>query len=300
MNTLTFKNQLKPYLTFTNYFMTQFSIIVPTYNSGRKIQQTIESVLNQNTGDWELIIINDGSLDNTESFILPFLKDSRIHYYSQDNFGVSHARNVGINKAKGQYIVFLDGDDLLDPNLLKEIIGCNFINYDVITWSMKKVLNGEQFVIAPIKQSSLYNHFTANFLAGSICYKKSVLEQVGMYDRNISFGENYELALRVCQIKDLKIKLIPEVLSTYLQGTKERKSNTVEKQLKSLIYSFKKHNALYRDNTKELSKVYYFFGYLLEKMSRNKLSTKFYFASWKCAPYNIKAFIKFMYLKFIK
>ena len=280
--------------------MSQFSIIIPTYNSGIKIQQSIESVLNQGAGDWELIIVNDGSTDNTESFILPFLKDKRIRYYSQNNFGVGHARNTGIIEANAEYLIFLDGDDLLHTNLLEKIISINFINYDVITWSMKKVVEGKEFIFKPIRQSSLYKHRTSNFLAGSVCYKKTVLEKVGLYDTKITFGENYELGLRVCQITDLKIKLIPEVLSTYLQGTKERKSNTIDKQLKSLIYSYKKHYDLYKDNKSELSKVYYFFGYLLERSSRYKLSSKFYFASWKCAPLNIKALIKLIYLKVFK
>lgn len=280
--------------------MAQFSIVVPTYNSGKKIQNTISSVLVQSITDWELIIVNDGSTDDTEEFIKPFLNDDRIKYCYQQNYGVGFARNTGITQASSKYIIFLDGDDLLHSNLLAELVACNYENYDLISWSVKKVLNGEESVIHPSKQSSLYNNCTANFLAGSVCYRKTVLEEVGMYDANITFGENYELGLRVCQIKDLNVKLIPEMLSTYLQGSKERRSNTVEKQLKSLIYSFKKHKHIYKRYNRELSKIYYFFGYLLEKKGRKKLSAKFYFSSFKCAPSNIKALIKYFYLTLLK
>ncbi|WP_029036028.1 glycosyltransferase family 2 protein [Salinimicrobium xinjiangense] len=280
--------------------MTQFSIIIPTYNSGEKIQRSIESVVNQSAGCWELIVINDGSTDDTESFILPFLSDDRIRYYYQNNSGVGHARNTGILKSRAEFIIFLDGDDILHANLLKKLISNAFSEYDILTWSMKTVVDGNEHISKPIRQNSLYKHRTSNFLAGSICYKKSLVEQVGMYDTNITFGENYELGLRICQIEDLKIKIIPEVLSTYLQGTKKRKSNTLENQFKSLVYSYRKHNELYKDNPKELSKVFYFFGYLLEKMSRYKISSRFYLKSWISRPLNVKALIKMIYLTTIK
>lgn len=87
-----------------------FSIIVPTYNRAHIISRAVESVLNQTYSNWELIVIDDGSMDNTKSVIKEF-NDNRLKYYYQTNQERSTARNNGISKASGQYICFLDSDD---------------------------------------------------------------------------------------------------------------------------------------------------------------------------------------------
>src|SRR5690606_24934270 len=96
------------------------SIIMPAYNATTYIADAIESVLHQTHPHWELLIINDGSKDNTEEIIKPFLSDSRIQYFKQENKGVSAARNVGLKNMKGDYFCFLDADDVLPPNSLAD------------------------------------------------------------------------------------------------------------------------------------------------------------------------------------
>lgn len=99
------------------------SVIIATYNYGRFISEAIESLINQTYVDWECIIIDDGSTDNTKSVVDDWIKkDKRITYFSQQNAGPTSARNNGISKAKGEYILFLDADDLLQPNKLKSHI----------------------------------------------------------------------------------------------------------------------------------------------------------------------------------
>jgi len=100
----------------------KFSIIVPVYNCQDYIARCIESVLNQNTKDIELILINDGSTDNTANIIKEYKKDSElIKVINKKNEGVSKARNEGLKKATGKYILFLDSDDYLNENYIKEI-----------------------------------------------------------------------------------------------------------------------------------------------------------------------------------
>lgn len=98
------------------------SIIIPVYNLGLLVKNAINSCLNQSYSNFEIIIINDGSTDNTEDFILSYLPDSRIKYYRQDNSGVSSARNRGIEMAEGDYILFLDGDDILQNDTIEKNI----------------------------------------------------------------------------------------------------------------------------------------------------------------------------------
>ena len=93
------------------------SIIMPAYNVEKHIASSISSVLNQSYNNWELIIINDGSTDETEQTIKLF-KDKRIKYFKKQNGGVSSARNLALIKMQGDYFCFLDADDRLTKNSL--------------------------------------------------------------------------------------------------------------------------------------------------------------------------------------
>ena len=94
------------------------SIITPVYNAEKYIHESIQSVIDQSYDRWELLIINDGSSDKSGEIIRSF-DDPRIHYFKQDNKGVSAARNVGLQHMKGDYFCFLDADDILPENSLK-------------------------------------------------------------------------------------------------------------------------------------------------------------------------------------
>ena len=94
------------------------SIIVPTYNRGHLIGETIQSVIDQSYKNWELIIVDDGSKDNTKERIEGF-NDDRLRYYFIEHCGIIGAvRNRGMNNARGEYIAFLDSDDLWQPDKL--------------------------------------------------------------------------------------------------------------------------------------------------------------------------------------
>lgn len=96
------------------------SIIIPTYNYAHLIDQTLTCLLQQSYNNWEAIIIDDGSTDNTKVVVRNFSRDSRFVYYFQENSGLPAARNTGINIAKGKYIQFLDADDLISKEKLSK------------------------------------------------------------------------------------------------------------------------------------------------------------------------------------
>jgi len=108
----------------------KISIIIPAFNAEKYIAETIQSVLNQTFENWELIIINDGSKDSTEDIIKSF-SDVRIILISQENQGVSAARNRGLDIAKGSNITFLDADDILPPKSLEVRVNYLNINSDI-------------------------------------------------------------------------------------------------------------------------------------------------------------------------
>lgn len=134
------------------------SIVMPAYNASKFISESIESVLHQTYKNWELIIVNDCSKDNTEEVIKFYSnKDSRIKYYKQKtNLGVSEARNKAIIEAQGKYIAFLDSDDLWKEKKLEEQItfmeekkiNFSYTNYEKRDQELKKVIKN---IKCPIK-----------------------------------------------------------------------------------------------------------------------------------------------------
>ncbi len=98
------------------------SIIVPVYNSGEFLKRCLESCLRQDFSDLELIVVDDGSTDNSYEIASDFAeRDSRLHLYRQDNSGASAARNRGLDVASGDYVMFVDSDDWIEPGMLSEM-----------------------------------------------------------------------------------------------------------------------------------------------------------------------------------
>ena len=95
------------------------SIIIPAYNVEKYVQEAIDSALSQIYKDIEIIVVDDGSTDNTKKVLNPYIKKGQIHYIYQENKGLSSARNTGIRAAKGGYIAFLDSDDLFLPEKMQ-------------------------------------------------------------------------------------------------------------------------------------------------------------------------------------
>lgn len=100
--------------------MPDISIIVPIYNAEKYISKCIDSILNQTKKELEIILINDGSTDNTEKIIKSY-KDKRIVYFKNANHGIGYTRNYGISKSTGKYIMFLDSDDYLEKNACEKL-----------------------------------------------------------------------------------------------------------------------------------------------------------------------------------
>lgn len=99
------------------------SVIVPVYNTEKYLSKCLESIINQSYKSIEIIIVNDGSTDCSEHVILDYQKkDSRIHYFYKENGGLSSARNFALKFAKGDYLLFVDSDDWIDENLIKECV----------------------------------------------------------------------------------------------------------------------------------------------------------------------------------
>lgn len=138
----------------------KISIIVPCYNAEKLIHKCVESILVQKGFDFEVILVNDGATDKTLEILENLAQtDERIKVINQENKGLSGARNSGIEKAQGKYIMFVDADDWLEPNTL-EIISNNFKNEDLFCFSYNRVFDNK---ITP-RDLKIESIFDANFI----------------------------------------------------------------------------------------------------------------------------------------
>ncbi len=137
--------------------MPKVSVILPTYNRAKYISRAIDSVLAQTYKDWELIIIDDGSTDNTKEVVEPYLKDKRIKYVWKENGGVSSARNKGLDMATGEFVAFLDSDDFYMPEKLEKslevfdrypdviLVAHNVVNFFDENSSFEEILKRKEY-----------------------------------------------------------------------------------------------------------------------------------------------------------
>ena len=198
-----------------------FSIVVPTYNREKIIVKTIQSVLSQTYTNFELIIVDDGSTDNTEKFVRN-VKDKRIKFFKKENEERGAARNYGTNKAKGDYITFLDSDDLLYSKYLEEanlfIASNNAINIFHQLFEVTNIL-GKVIHSANYSNNNVFKSLIkkGNFMAcqGMFLQKDFAKSNLFIEDRNLAGSEDYELWLRIST--RTKIIINPVITSALLQ-----------------------------------------------------------------------------------
>lgn len=160
------------------------SVIIPAFNAEKYISDTINSVLGQTYSYYEIIIINDGSTDGTEKIVKQF--SNRIIYIKQRNKGISAARNAGIRKAKGEFIAFLDADDIWMPAKLEKQI--DYLNshpdVDVVFSLAQNTLNPK----ADTKPTKKFPVIPA-YVPPNCLFRRKTIDTVGLFDEKINLGE---------------------------------------------------------------------------------------------------------------
>ncbi len=166
-----------------------FSIILPTFNRAHLICNAIESVLTQNFDEWELIVVDDGSRDNTFEIIRPFvLKDERIRYHFARNRGLAMARNTGIQMSHGKYITFLDSDDTYSPQHLE--IRATYLETHIEV----ELLHGGVEVIGPNTVADKFDpsrHIAISecVIGGTFVIRRDLAERLGGF-RDVIYGDD--------------------------------------------------------------------------------------------------------------
>ena len=201
------------------------SVVIPVYNGEKFIKGAVENVLNQNYPAIEIIIVDDGSTDNTASIIKNLTADVR--YFHQENNGPSSARNRGIRDVSGKYVAFLDADDLWPENNLHLLVDQleNNSSVDVVrgyAQLFKNANDGMEYLGNPKESFPDY--------IGAALYRKSVFNKVGLFDSFLKFGEDSDWYIRAREL-DINIKRLNEVT---LFVRRHGKNMTEGKTLKEL------------------------------------------------------------------
>jgi len=199
------------------------SVIIPTYNSAKYIKEALESVFHQSYANCEIIVIDDGSTDDTREVLKQYL--DRIVYIYKENGGPASARNKGLEVAKGGYIAFLDADDLWFPEKIAcqvakmqndPDVGISFCSFQVINSNSccngKRVGSKNKRIGSRIYDKLLRGNF---IVASSVMIRRSVVEKVGYFDPAgaLKFVEDFDFWLRIT--RNYKALYLPEIFGCY-------------------------------------------------------------------------------------
>ncbi|MCU7835974.1 MAG: glycosyltransferase [gamma proteobacterium symbiont of Taylorina sp.] len=211
----------------------KLSIIIPCHNQEKYIARTLDSVVKQNFLNWECVIIDDGSNDHSKNIIKDYVnKDKRVKYYYQVNKGVSSARNYGINLSSGEYLLFLDADDIISQFMCEKFIqlleqkpniDIVYGGYDTIdefdNHSPLKTIP-TQIKIKYLQHLVIKNIFTIH----AAILKKSVAVDIGCFDEKIQYSEDWDFWLRAA-LYEKKFYSFNEIVCSYRHYTENASNN---------------------------------------------------------------------------
>lgn len=225
------------------------SVVIPLYNKEKSVRATLESVLAQTYTDYEIVIVNDGSTDNSVAVIesiIPSFHHSSIRLFSKPNGGVSSARNFGVEKSRGEYVAFLDGDDLWEPTYLEEAAKLiqDFSGAVIYGLGLGSMTNGEkhpaaEFVPAGYRGvvSNLWdnpNTMLAWTSSSSICPRELLLKTPA--NTQLTHGEDLDQWLRL--MLQGEAVFYNKTLAYYVKDAENRamyKMPPIEKHIVSVI-----------------------------------------------------------------
>lgn len=197
----------------------KISLIIPTYNRANLIENTLLSALNQTIKVDEIIVVNDGSTDNTKQL----LEQYDIKYIFQENQGVSSARNTGIKEAQNDWICFLDSDDIWEPNKIEKQIAFHklyphilFSHTDELWRFNEKIIKQKKHQLKPSGYCFKENIPNTLIGASTVMCHKSIFDAIGLFDEELKACEDYDLWLRI--LDKYELGLVDEKLITKIAG----------------------------------------------------------------------------------
>ncbi len=233
------------------------SVIIPNYNNSKYLKKCIESVLNQNYKDYELIIVDDGSTDDSVDIIKKYTKHKNVIFYKQNNLNAAIARNRGIELSKGEYLFFLDSDDYLYSNdvfekLINGIKNNDLVigNYDIIDENDSFVneykVNEEKNII---DVDNVYKYSMISPVPSNKLYKRSIIEKYNIYFSNVRIGQDLHFYLKYLACSD-NINIIEDKIYNY-RVVNSGMSKTINNNLFDIVKCFDEVKKFYILNNKK-------------------------------------------------
>lgn len=242
------------------------SIIVPVYNVSQYLKRCIESILVQDFNAFELILVNDGSTDNSLDICIQYAnQDSRIKLIDQPNGGVSHARNKGLQVANGEFICFIDSDDWVEPNYLSTFVSfyqaseTDLIISNVVNQKNNSKINNKQFVDKSIQSESFVpedffngNDFILDNTPFAKFFKKSIVNGNDIrFNIDLKNGEDFIFVLQYA----LVCKKIDFINSYTYNYNRESDSSVTQKYFKNYYKEVKETKKAYFDIVRKYQEI---------------------------------------------
>ena len=223
------------------------SIITPCYNQAPFLDDCLQSVLDQTYTNWECIVLNDGSTDNTHQVAEQWLrKDSRFIYIKKENSGVSDTRNFGIQHAKGKYILPLDGDDMIGKEYLADAVAAFQSDPDAKLVYCNTLLFGKIDRQLPSRPYNFREMFTENQIPNAAFFKKSDFSKTNGFNINMSEGlEDWDFWLSFINEDDAVVKIDKYHLLYRIKDISRSAQIDREKNERLLLQIFKNNEEKY-------------------------------------------------------
>ena len=273
------------------------SVITPTYNREIMVQNTIRSVLSQTFKDWELIIIDDGSTDNTEAAVKPFLKDPRIRYYKKENTGQPDSLNVASRNATGEFITFLDSDDEAYPDWLQTVAASVNGNTGIVcNGAVRRLMDGTMINEEPKETAIFGKKIKLKFTCGSLFIKRSIFVEVGGYDPEMKSNIQTDLGYRLlAYLKDNRYETIAidKILVQLNIHDGERIRTNWTKVKEGGLQLIKKHYDIIKSSSpEEISNMYMVVAFSSYKLRKRREAIRFAFKAIQHSPFQLKNYLK--------
>lgn len=278
-----------------------FSVIVPCYNAANTLQETIRSVQAQTLTDWELIVVDDGSIDESLELLQELaLDDQRIRLQRNSHQGVSWARNTGVSLAAGRYLAFLDADDLWHPNKLSlhadhfnrcPKLGISFARVQFMTPCGKLL---PQVSAVPKKGLDALSLLTENHISTSsnIVALREIFTEIGGFQNNMSFAEDQEWLFRVAIKGTYLIAGIPQILVQYRTSQASLSSNLerMEAGWREMLTEVGRYAPEFLDQHYQAAQAIYL-RYLARRALRQgepaQTGLTYLRRAWRCSPFSL-------------
>jgi glycosyltransferase involved in cell wall biosynthesis len=285
------------------------SVIMPTYNQGAFVKKSISSVLSQSYRNIELIVVDNYSQDCTEKVVTAY-QDNRIKYFKFKNKGVIAAsRNFGIDNSKGEYIAFLDSDDLWYPQKLEKCLEKFKARVDLVSHGMSYIRNGKHWkdVMCGSPKMADYLNLLYNgncIITSATVVRKNCLKRVSGFDENpaIISAEDYDLWLRLAKEK-VYFSFINEILGEYTYhdnsiSKQEMKHFRASMTVVNKHFVLKKKNTLFDFLKLRRAKALFLYG-IARNFQHNGKSIKslsFFLKAIKVFPFLLKVYVGILFI----